>query len=87
LRAWQRYSIGGHELPLDDRKPDENRMADALIRFLVRYDLASSRTETTGEMTYTYYLSIHWPQLRDVALSSGVDLDKVLTRQLERLSR
>jgi len=87
VRSWQRFSVGGYELPLDDRKPDENAMADALIRFLVSYDLASSRTEETGPMTYTYYLSIHWPKLRDVALAAGVDLDKVLARQAERAAR
>ncbi|HEU0163441.1 MAG TPA: hypothetical protein VFQ54_00275 [Thermomicrobiales bacterium] len=87
IRAWQRFTMGGNELPLDDRKEDENRMADALIRFLVSYDLASSRTEVTGDRTYTYYLSIRWPQLRDVALAAGVDLDRALSRQLDRSSR
>lgn len=86
IRAWQRAAMGGSELPLDDRKPEEDRMADALIRFLVRYDLATSRTESTSESTYTYYLSIHWDRLGDVALASGVDLTRVLPRLAERLS-
>lgn len=87
VRTWQRYAVGGNSLPLDDRKPDENEMADALIRFLVSYDLASSRTEETGPMTYTYYLSVNWPELRDVAAAAGVNLDRVLTRQADRAER
>ena len=87
VRAWQRFSMGGDEIPLDDRKPDENRIADALIRFLVSFNLARSRTEATSARTYTYYLSVDWPRLRDVALAAGVDLDKALTRQAERLER
>ncbi len=87
VRTWQRYAVGGNELPLDDRKPDENAMADALIRFLVSYNLASSRTEETGPMTYTYYVSVNWPKLRDVAQAAGVDLDRVLDRQAQRAAR
>ena len=78
VKAWQRYAIGGAELALDDRKPDENRMADALIRFLVSYDLASSRSIETGDRTYTYVVTIDWPKLRDVAMAAGVNLDRAL---------
>ncbi|MGC4190012.1 MAG: hypothetical protein QM589_02095 [Thermomicrobiales bacterium] len=81
VKAWQRYAIGGTELPLDDRKPDENRMADALIRFLVSYDLASSRSIETGDRTYTYFVAIDWPKLRDIAMAAGVNLDRILGTQ------
>ncbi|CAN0470494.1 unnamed protein product, partial [Phaeothamnion confervicola] len=57
VKAWQRHRIGGTELALDDRKPDENRMADALIGFLVSYNLASSRSVETGDRTYTYFVT------------------------------
>jgi hypothetical protein len=78
LKAWHRYAIGGTELALDDRKPDENRMADALIRFLVSYDLASSRSIETGDRTYTYFVTIDWPKLRDIAMAAGINLDRTL---------
>lgn len=78
VRAWQRSAIGGTELALDDRKPDDNRIADALIGFLVSYGLARSRSIETGTRTYTYFIAIDWPQLRDIALAAGVDLDRAL---------
>ncbi|MGC4108169.1 MAG: hypothetical protein QM753_17735 [Thermomicrobiales bacterium] len=78
VRAWQRNAIGGTELALDDRKPDENRMADALIGFLVSYGLASSRSIETGDRTYTYFVTIDWPKLRDIAMATGIDLDRTL---------
>ncbi len=79
-RAHQRASIGGHEVALDDRKPEENRMADALIRFLVSHDLASSRTEETEPRQYTYYLQIDWERLAEVARAADVDLDRALSK-------
>ncbi|MGB3328387.1 MAG: hypothetical protein WBA46_05480 [Thermomicrobiales bacterium] len=78
VRAWQRSAIGGTELALDDRKPDENRMADALIGFLVSYGLARSRSIETGARTYTYFITIDWPKLRDIAQAAGVNLDRTL---------
>lgn len=78
VRAWQRQAIGGTELALDDRKPDENRMADALIGFLVSYGLARSRSIETGTYTYTYFVTIDWPKLRDISLAAGVNLDRTL---------
>lgn len=78
VKAWQRHIIGGTELVLDDRKPDEDAMADALIKFLVRYGLATSRSIETGSRTYTYFITIDWTKLRDIALAAGVDLDRAL---------
>jgi hypothetical protein len=80
VRAHQRASIGGHELALDDRKPEENRMADALIRFLVSYELASSRTEETEPRQYTYYVQVDWDRLAEVARAADVDLERALNR-------
>jgi hypothetical protein len=86
-RAWHRSRMGGHEIALDDRNQDENRIADALIQLLVRFDFAASRTEQTDPMHYTYYISIDWPRLREVAREAKVDLDGVLANAEERANR
>jgi hypothetical protein len=66
------------ELALDDRDPEQNRIADALIFFLVRFDLATSRTEETEPLHYTYHVSVDWDRLGEVARAAGVDLDRLL---------
>ncbi len=78
--ARHRSGMGGVELPLDDRRQEEDRMADALIRFLVSHNLASSRTEETEPLRYTYHISIDWPRLEEVAREAGVDLDRALVK-------
>lgn len=87
VQAWRRFRKGGDELLLDDRKADENLIADALIQLLVRFDLAASRTEQTDPMHYCYYISIDWPKLRTIATSAGYDLDSVLERAADRVRR
>lgn len=77
-RAWHRSSMGGDEIALDDRNEDENRIANALIQLLVRFDLAGSRTEQTDPRHYTYHIAVDWPRLRQVAGEADVDLDGVL---------
>lgn len=86
-RAWHRSRMGGHEIALDDRNQDDNRIADALIQLLVRFDLAGSRTEQTDSRHYTYYIAVDWPRLRDVAGEADVDLDGVLTAAEARAKR
>lgn len=86
-RAWHRARMGGQEIVLDDRDQDDNRIADALIQLLVRFDLAASRTQQTGPMHYTYYIAIDWPRLRQVAGAADVDLDAALGRADERAKR
>ncbi len=86
-RAWHRLTMGGHEIVLDDRNQDENRIADALIQLLVRFDLAASRTEQTGPMHYTYYISVDWDRLRVVAAEAHVNLDGALTHAEQRANR
>lgn len=76
--AYQRFRMGGNELRLDDRKPEENAMADALIQFLVSYDLAASHTQVTEPGHYSYYISVNWDRLNQVASAAGVDLDRAL---------
>ena len=78
LAAWQARRAGRGDLALDDRRPDENAMADALIRFLVSFDLAESRTEETEPLHYVYHLRVDWDRLAGVARSAGIDLDAVL---------
>jgi len=78
IAAYRARRAGRAEVPLDDRRPDEDRMADALIKFLVAYDLASSRTEETEPMHYVYYLGVDWPRLKEVAARAGVDVETAL---------
>ena len=78
--AYQRHRVGGNEIRLDDRKPDENAMADALIQFLVSYDLAASHTQVTEPGHYSYYVTVNWDRLARVARDAGVDLDRALGR-------
>lgn len=72
------YQRGDDELALDDRDPEQNAVADALIRYLVAFDLAESRTEQTDPQHYIYYVAVTWGRLRDVAASVGIDLDQAL---------
>jgi hypothetical protein len=65
---------------LDDRNPDENLIADALIHFLVRTDLATSRAVETEPNHYRYRILINWPKLESVAREAGVDLDHAVRR-------
>lgn len=81
LAAYRMRRAGQRELPLDDRVPAENAMADALIRFLVSFDLAESRTEETEPMHYVYHVSVDWQRLADVARRAGLDLDAVMAAQ------
>lgn len=80
LAAFQGRRSGRGELALDDRVPSENAMADALIRFLVSYDLAESRTEETEPYHYIYHLRVDWDRLHKVARDAGLDLDGVLAQ-------
>ncbi len=79
LVAAYRARVAGHaEIALDDRQAEEDQMADALIRFLVSFDLASSRSEETEPYHYVYHISPDWDLLTTVAASAGVDLDHAL---------
>lgn len=82
LMAWRRHRMGGTELQLDDRDELLNRVADGLIQFLVRFDLAGSRTEETEPMQYTYYIAVDWSRLFAVAAMAGVELESALNRHL-----
>lgn len=75
VRAWERAKRGGEDVVLDDRDDSENAMASAMIRFLVRFDLASSHSREVGEQQYAYVIRVHWDQLRHIAAENGQDLD------------
>jgi len=77
-RAWALHREGIEDLPLDDRDPAQNAMADALIRYLVSFDLAESRTEETDPLHYVYHVAVRWDRLSEVAGQAGVDLDAAL---------
>ena len=64
-------------LVLDDRQPEEDQIADALIRFLDKAELASVSSEATDEGHYRYHLTIDWDALRGVAHEAGVPLEQV----------
>lgn len=74
-----RARAAGHgEIALDDRDPAQDRMTDALIRFLVSFDLAASRTEETEPLHYTYHIAIDWDRLAEVARAADIDLERAL---------
>jgi hypothetical protein len=87
VRAWQQAKAGGHDLSLDDRDAEENRIADALVRFLVSYDLATSHSTETEANHYIYAVAIDWSRLGDVARDAGIDLEQVLDRLVEQTTR
>ena len=79
-RAYAAHLAGQSQVALDDRQQDENAMADALVQFLVRSQLASSHAEQTEPNHYVYEIAIAWDQLAQVAAASGINLDAELAR-------
>lgn len=79
-RADAARRAGGNAISLDDRKPDENMQADALIRFLVRSDLAASTTRETDEHQYIYTIAVDWDAFNRVAKDARVDLGDLFGR-------
>jgi hypothetical protein len=69
---------GGQELRLSDQDPVENSIADALIRYLVSFGLAQSRTEQAGPNHYIYHLSVDWDRVRAIAAGIGIDLEAAI---------
>lgn len=77
ISAARMRDTGATELPLDDRDPVQNQIADALIGFLVRYELAESRSQETEPLHYMYYLRIDWDKLDETAALAGVQLKEL----------
>lgn len=78
--AWQLDQNGSQELRLSDQDPVENTIADALIRYLVSFGLAGSRTEKVSDTAYTYYISVSWDRLQEIGRKIGVDVTQTLSR-------
>jgi len=72
-------TVGQTEVALDDRDPGQDRVADALIQFLVRHELAASRTDETGPLHYVYHVAVDWDRLTAVAREADVDLARALS--------
>ncbi len=80
-RAYDARRAGQHDFALDDRRFDENAIADAMVQFLVRTQLATSHTEQTEPNHYIYHIAIDWARLAQLAAESGIDLDRELTEE------
>ncbi len=79
-RAHAAQRSGAGELVLDDRRADENAIADALVQFLVRPQLATSHSEQTEPNHYLYHVTVDWPRLSQLASEAGLDLDAELAQ-------
>ncbi len=73
-RASDARRAGGDAISLDDRVPEDNHIADAMMQFLVGTGLAHSTTRETEPLHYIYTVSIDWSRLNSVARDARVDL-------------
>ncbi len=78
ILAFEAQGTGHPEIRLDDRQPEQNAIADALIAYLVGFDLAESRSVETEPGHYDYFVTVNWDALYQVATDAGVDLPAVL---------
>ena len=78
--AFEAEGTGHPEIRLDDRDPQQNAIADALITFLVPFDLADSRSEETEQGHYDYFLTVKWDPLYRAAEAAGVNLPAALAQ-------
>ena len=74
-QLWRRAHNGGASVSFDDRDPEQDAMASALIDYLVRFDLAESESSDLGENHYAYDIAVDWDRLREVAAANGQRLD------------
>ena len=79
-RAESARRAGGNAISLDDRKPEDDRIADALIHFLVRTDIAASTTRETDQHRYIYTIAVDWDALDRVSHDAKVNIAEVLGR-------
>ncbi len=80
ILAFEAQGTGHPEIRLDDRDPEQNAIADALIAYLVGFDLAVSRSEETEPGHYDYFVSVNWDALYGLADNLGIDLPAALAR-------
>lgn len=76
--AFEAQGTGHAEISLDDRDPTQNALADALITYLARYDLAESRSEETDPGHYLYFIAVTWSALYQFADANGINLPAAL---------
>jgi hypothetical protein len=79
-RAEAARRAGGNAISLDDRKPEDDRIADAMIHFLVRSDMATSTTRETDQHRYIYTIAVDWGALERVSHDARVNLSDILGR-------
>lgn len=72
-------------LVVDDTNPEDNLVADALARFLVIPDLATSQSTALSESSYRYTFEVNWPLLRQIAQRAGIDLDAALRQPADTI--
>ena len=65
-------------LVLDDANPQQDAMATALIRFLVKAHLATVETEEVAPGHFRYHVQVDWPALEQTATLAGVDLQAAI---------
>ena len=80
ILAFEAQGIGHPEIRLDDRDAEQNAIADALITYLVGFDLAESRSEESEPGHYDYFISVNWDPLYRLAETANVDLPAALAR-------
>ena len=78
-RAYAAQQAGEGEIALDDRRQDENAMADALVQFLVRPHYAASQTDQSEPNHYIYRIAVDWERLNRLADEAGIDVRAALT--------
>ena len=76
--AYEAQNMGHPEISLDDRQAEQNGIADALITYLVSFDLGESRSEETDPGHYLYFISVTWGDLYQFAEANGIDLPAAL---------
>ncbi|HUS15985.1 MAG TPA: hypothetical protein VM536_13345 [Chloroflexia bacterium] len=69
---------GAPPLVLDDADPQQNALADAVVRFLVKPQLAAVETEEAGAEHFRYRVTVDWPAMQRTATLAGVDLNALL---------
>ncbi|MBA2447529.1 MAG: hypothetical protein H0V51_05835 [Chloroflexi bacterium] len=65
-------AAGGREVTFDSRDPDQDRMAGALIGYLVATDFATARTEDLPGDQYRYHIAVDLPRLDAFARRLGI---------------
>lgn len=80
ILAYEAQGTGHPEIRLEDRDPNQNAIADALIMYLVGFDLAESRSEEVASGHYDYFVAVTWDALYQFADSAGIDLPAALAR-------